>query len=55
MQRVWEPDDLIEHWTLTPEDLALLGAKTGHNHLSCALVRTYLQLDGRFTQRVPAA
>ena len=48
MKRVWDTDDLIEHWTLTPEDLALLGAKTGHNRLGCALLLKYLHLEGRF-------
>ena len=50
MKRVWDTDDLIEHWTLTPEDLALLGAKTGHNRLGCALLLKYLHLEGRFPQ-----
>ena len=29
---------------------ALLGPKTGHNRLGCALLLTCLQLEGRFPQ-----
>ncbi|HSH82141.1 MAG TPA: Tn3 family transposase, partial [Herpetosiphonaceae bacterium] len=50
MKRAWDTDELIEHWTLTPDELALLGTKTGHNRLGCALLLKYIQLEGRFPQ-----
>ena len=29
MKRVWTADELVEYWTLTPDELALLTNKTG--------------------------
>jgi hypothetical protein len=29
MRTEWEPEDLIEHWTLLEADLDLIGNKTG--------------------------
>jgi TnpA family transposase len=50
MKRVWDTDELLEHWALTPEERTLLGPKAGHNRLGCALLLKYLQLEGRFPQ-----
>ena len=29
MKRRWETDELVDHWTLLPAELALLANKTG--------------------------
>ncbi len=29
MKRLWTQEELVEHWILTPDELALLGNKTG--------------------------
>jgi len=34
MKRQWEAEELLEHWTLNVEELALLGNKTGATGLS---------------------
>ena len=48
MKRHWEPNDLIEHWTLLPAELELLANKTGATRLGFALLLKYFQLEGRF-------
>ncbi|MEM9541181.1 MAG: Tn3 family transposase [Cyanobacteria bacterium P01_E01_bin.42] len=44
----WQPEELIEHWTLLPDELALLTKKTDVNRLGMALLLKYLQYEGRF-------
>jgi Domain of unknown function (DUF4158) len=48
MKRVWDPDELVEHWTLSPADLQLLEKKTGHTRLGFALLLKAFQYEGRF-------
>ena len=48
MKRAWETDELIEHWTMTADDLALLEKKTGHTRLGFALLLKAFQYEGRF-------
>jgi hypothetical protein len=36
MKRLWAVDELVEHWTLLPDDLALLANKTGATRLGFA-------------------
>jgi TnpA family transposase len=50
MKRQWTPDDLAEHWTLHPDDLALLTNQGAATRLGCALLLKYFQHDGRFPQ-----
>ncbi len=38
MTRQWTVDDLVEQWTLLPEEFALLANKTGHTRLGFALL-----------------
>ena len=33
MKRNWTEEELVERWTLFPDELALVGAKTGHTRL----------------------
>lgn len=48
MKRVWTAMELTEHWTLLPDEFALLGNKTGATRLGFALLLKAFQLDGRF-------
>ncbi len=50
MKRAWETDDLIEHWTVTPQNVALLERKTGHTRLGFALLLKAFQYAGRFPE-----
>ncbi len=48
MKRLWTATELAESWTLLPDELALLGNKTGATRLGFALLLKAFQLDGRF-------
>ncbi len=50
MTRQWTVDDLVEQWTLLPQELALLANKTGHTRLGFALLLKFFQQEGRFPQ-----
>lgn len=51
MKRHWEVDELIEHWTLLPDEQALLGNKTGCNRLGFAVLLKFFQLEARFPEQ----
>jgi hypothetical protein len=48
MQRHWEPEELIEQWTLLPADRALPANKSGSTRLGFAILLLYFQHEGRF-------
>ncbi len=48
MKRNWQPEELIEHWTLIPTELDLLTKKTATNRLGIALLLKYFQYESRF-------
>ncbi len=48
MKRNWQPEELIEHWTLLEAELALLTKKTASNRLGLALLLKFFQYEGRF-------
>ena len=48
MKRQWEAEELIEHWTLNVEELALLGNKTGATRLGFAVLLKFFQKEARF-------
>ena len=48
MKRTWSPDELITHFTLLPDEVALLGNKTGATRLGFAVLLKAFQLDARF-------
>ncbi len=48
MKRNWQPEELIENWTLIPAELDLLTKKTATNCLGIALLLKYFQYEGRF-------
>ncbi|MGA7954423.1 MAG: Tn3 family transposase [Gloeobacterales cyanobacterium] len=51
MKRTWEVSELIEYWTLLPDEEALLGNKTGANRLGFAVLLKFFQLEVRFPQQ----
>ena len=48
MQRLWSADELGEHWTLLPEDLALLADLPDTGKLGLAAQLAYWRQNGRF-------
>ncbi len=48
MKRNWQPEELIEHWTLIPTELELLTKKKATNRLGLALLLKYFQYEGHF-------
>jgi hypothetical protein len=48
MKRTWDIEELIEHFTLVPPELELLGNKSGATRLGFALLLKCFQLEGRF-------
>jgi hypothetical protein len=48
MKRRWVPEELVEHWTLLPDELNLVGNKTGATRLGFAILLKVFQLEGRF-------
>ncbi len=57
MKRRWELEELIEHWTLLPNEISWLSNKTGANRLAIALLLKFFQYANRFPtspQEVPS-
>ena len=49
MKHNWTLDELIDSWTLLPNELELVsGSKADHNRLVFALLLKYFQLEGKF-------
>src|SRR6266852_1947021 len=48
MKRTWDIEELIDHFTLVPPELEMLGNKTGATRLGFALLLKCFQLEGRF-------
>jgi TnpA family transposase len=58
MKRLWEPDELVAEWTLSPKDLTLLANKAGATRLGFAALLAFFRHEGRFPshkQEVPGA
>lgn len=50
MNHDWNPDDIIEHFTLLPSEIRFLGSNDPHNHLGKALLLKFFQHQGRFPE-----
>ena len=48
MKRRWELEELIEHWTILPNELSWLSNKIGANRLGIALLLKFFQYATRF-------
>ena len=58
MQAEWEPDELIDTWTLTGGDWDLIGNKAGETRLGFAVMLKFYEIEGRFPaypEEVPPA
>jgi hypothetical protein len=58
MKRDWHPDELIEHWTLTPEEKQQTLSKREPSRLGFAALLKFFQHQGRFpksAREVPKA
>ena len=58
MQREWQPEELIECWTLLDGDQRLVANKTGATRLGFALLLKFFELEARFPRaavELPAA
>lgn len=51
MKRLWETDELVEHWTLMPPEVELLANKTGATRLGFAVLLKFFQLEALFPQQ----
>jgi len=48
MKRTWTAEELLEHFTLLPDELAAVGNKSGATRLGFAVLLKCLQYEGRF-------
>ena len=48
MKRNWQPEELIEHWTITESEKVLLKGKTQTNRLGLAVLLKFYEYEGRF-------
>jgi Transposase and inactivated derivatives, TnpA family len=48
MKRNWELEELIENFTIMPNEMALLGNKTGETRLGFMVLLKFFQLEARF-------
>ncbi len=58
MKRTWDIEELVEHFTLLPQDMDLLANKTGPTRFGFAVLLKYFQYEARFPaakQDVPKA
>jgi hypothetical protein len=58
MKRQWTPEELVEQFTLLPDEMALLEPKVGVNQLGFAVWLKFFQQEARFPhsrQEIPKA
>ena len=48
MKRHWDDQELTEHWSLTHDELALLGNRTQRSRLGFTVLLKFFQVEGRF-------
>jgi len=53
MKQQWKTDELIDHWTLTHEEIILVQniSQIDYNRLGYGLLFKYFQREGKFPQR----
>ena len=51
MKRQWDAEELIENFTLTPEEIALLDNKSEVNRLGKAVLLKFFQMEARFPRK----
>jgi len=50
MKKSWLPEELVEHWTLLPDELERLAQKNDQNTLGFAILLKFFQLEARFPE-----
>ncbi len=50
MKKTWQPEELVEYWTLLPEELALLNQKNDENRLGFAILLKFFEIYARFPE-----
>ncbi|MPZ66640.1 MAG: Tn3 family transposase [Pseudonocardiaceae bacterium] len=58
MRQSWEPDELVDLWTLVGEDWRLVGNKSGATRLGFACLLKFFEIEARFPaypEEIPAA
>lgn len=50
MKKTWLPEELVEHWTLLPDEIALLTQKNNENRLGFAILLKFFQFFARFPE-----
>lgn len=50
MKRNWQPEELVECWTLLANELELLAHKKPQNRLIFALLLKFFELEARFPE-----
>lgn len=50
MKKIWQPEELVEYWTLLPEELALLNQKNDENRLGFAILLKFFEIYARFPE-----
>ena len=48
MKRAWHPEELVEHWTIVPEDWSLIEPKQSATRLGFAVLLKFFQYAGSF-------
>ena len=48
MKRTWNTEELLDHFTLLPDELAAVGNKSGATRLGFAILLKCFQYEGRF-------
>jgi hypothetical protein len=48
MKKIWELEELIEQFTIMPNELSHMGNKTGVTRLGFAVLLKFFQLEARF-------
>lgn len=48
MKRIWELEELIEHFTVMPNEMALISNKTGETRLGFMVLLKFFQMEARF-------
>ena len=44
MKKTWQPEELVEYWTLLPLELALLNQKNDENRLGFAILLKFFEI-----------
>jgi hypothetical protein len=48
VKRNWELDELIEHFTIMPNEMSLVVNKTGETRLGFAILLKFFHMEARF-------